>query len=59
MISKGKDQSGGWMIGAEMSASLRMLKDFKHASSNSKGTSLANRFVSDLAIYGKSFMNQR
>jgi hypothetical protein len=46
------------MIGAEMSASLRMLKDFKHASSNSKGTSLANRFVNGLAIYEKSFMNQ-
>jgi hypothetical protein len=27
------------MIGAEISASLRMLKDFKYASSNSKGTS--------------------
>jgi hypothetical protein len=39
MISKGKDESGGWMIGAETSASLRILKDFKHASSNSKGTS--------------------
>jgi hypothetical protein len=59
MISKGKDKSGGWMIGAEMNASLRTLKDFKHASSNSKGTSLANRFVSGLAIYEKSFMNRR
>jgi hypothetical protein len=39
------------MIGAEMSASLRMLKEFKHASSNSKGTSLTNRFISGLAIY--------
>jgi hypothetical protein len=46
------------MISAEMGASLRMLKEFKHASSNSKGTSLANRFVSVLAIFEKSFMNQ-
>jgi hypothetical protein len=38
------------MIGAEMSAFLRMLKDFIHASSNSKETSLAKRFVSGLAI---------
>jgi hypothetical protein len=46
-------------VGAEMSASLKILKEFKHASSNSKGTSLANRFVSGLAIYEKSFMNRR
>jgi hypothetical protein len=45
------------MIGAEMSASLRILKDFKHASSNSKGTSLAKRFISGLAMCEKSFMN--
>jgi hypothetical protein len=31
------------MIGAEMSAFLRMLKGFKHPSSNSKGTSLAKK----------------
>jgi hypothetical protein len=47
------------MIGAEMSASLKILKEFKHASSNSKGTSIANKFVSALAIYKKSFMNRR
>jgi hypothetical protein len=47
------------MVGAEISASLRMLKEFKHASSNSKGTSLPNRFVSGLAIYEKSFINRR
>ena len=41
------------MIDADMSAFLRMLKDFKHASSNSKGTSLAKRFVSGLAIVKK------
>jgi hypothetical protein len=44
------------MIGAEMSASLRILKDFKQASSKSKGTSLAKRFISGLAICEKSFM---
>jgi hypothetical protein len=47
------------MIGAEMSAFLKILKDFKHASSNSKGTSLAKRFVNGLAICEKSFMKRR
>jgi hypothetical protein len=47
------------MIGAEMSASLRILKDFKHASSNSKVISLAKRFVSGLAICENFFMNRR
>ena len=47
------------MIGAEISAFLRILKDFKHASSNSKGTSLAKRFISGLAIYEKSFIKQQ
>jgi hypothetical protein len=47
------------MIGAEMSAFLRMLKDFKHASSNSKGTFLAKRLVSGLAMCEKYFLNQR
>jgi hypothetical protein len=46
------------MIGAEMSASLRILKDFKHVSSNSKGASLAKRFVNGLAMCEKSFMNR-
>jgi hypothetical protein len=36
-----------------------MLKDFKHASSNSKKTSLAKRFVIDLAICEKSFIKRR
>jgi hypothetical protein len=39
------------MIGAEMSAFLKILKYFKHASSNSKGTSLAKRLVNGLAIW--------
>jgi hypothetical protein len=43
------------MIDAEMSAFLRISKDFKHASANSKRTSLAKRFVSGLAICEKSF----
>jgi hypothetical protein len=43
------------MIGVDMSAFLRMLKDFKHASSNSKRTSLAKRFVRGLAISEKIF----
>ena len=45
------------MIGAEMNVFLRMLKDFIQASSNSKGTSLAKRFLSGLAIREKSFIN--
>jgi hypothetical protein len=47
------------MIGATMSAFLKILKDFKHASSNSKGTSLAKRFVRGLAICEKYFMKRR
>jgi hypothetical protein len=47
------------MIGAEMSAFLKILKDFKHALSNSKRTSLAKRFVNCLAIYKKYFMKRR
>ena len=47
------------MIGAEMSAFLRMLKKFKHASSNSKETSLAKIFVSGLAMCEKSFIKWR
>jgi hypothetical protein len=43
------------MIGAEMSALLIILKDFKHASSNSKKTSLAKRLVSGLVMCEKSF----
>jgi len=59
MISKGKDQSGGWMTGAEISAFLRISKACKHASSNSKGTSFANKRVRGLAINEKSFTNLR
>jgi hypothetical protein len=57
MISKGNYQSGGWMIGVEVSAFFKVSKAFKHTSSNSKGTSLAKRLVSGLSICEKSFTN--
>jgi hypothetical protein len=47
------------MIGAEMSAFFKVSKDFIQASSNSKGTSLAKRLISGLAIYEKFFINLR
>jgi hypothetical protein len=43
------------MIYAKISTFLRKLKVFKHASSNSMGTSLAKRFVSGLAMCEKTF----
>ena len=46
------------MIGAEMSAFLRVWKAFKHSSVNSKGTSLASRFVNGLEICEKSLMKR-
>jgi hypothetical protein len=57
MISKGNDQSNGRMIGAEMSAFLRVWKAFKHSSVNSKGASLASKFIRGLEIYEKSLIN--
>jgi len=47
------------MIGAEMSVFFNKLKDAMHASSNSKGASLASKIVSGLAINEKYFMNLR
>jgi len=47
------------MIGAEMSAFLRISKAHKHASSNSKRASLANKRVRGLAMNEKSFINLR
>jgi hypothetical protein len=38
------------MIGAEKGTSFKIRKDFKHSSVNSKGVSLARRFVRGLAI---------
>jgi hypothetical protein len=43
------------MIGAEMRAFFIISKDFKHSSSNSKGASLAKRFVRGVAMYEKIF----
>ena len=47
------------MIGADVSAFLRILSDSKHSSSNSKGTSLAKNLVIGLAIYEKFLINLR
>jgi hypothetical protein len=47
------------MIGVEMSAFFKVSKALRQASSKSKGTSLANRLVSDLAICEKYFINWR
>jgi hypothetical protein len=47
------------MIGAEMSAFLRVLKAFRHSSSKWKGTSLARRLVRGLAILEKLPMMRR
>jgi hypothetical protein len=44
--------------GAEMSAFLRVWKEVKHSFVNSKGASLANRFVRGLAICEKSLINR-
>jgi hypothetical protein len=46
------------MIGVEVSAFFKVSKAFKHASSNLKGTSLAKRLASGLAICEKSFINR-
>ena len=42
------------MIGAKMRAFFIISNDFKHALSNSKGTSLAKIFVSGLVMCEKS-----
>ena len=47
------------MIGVEMSAFFNKLKDVRHASSNSKGASLASKRVSGLAINEKSFYESK
>jgi len=44
------------MIGAEMSAFFNNSKAVRHASSNSKGASLASKRVSGLAMNEKSFI---
>ena len=50
MISKGLDQFGGEMIGAEISFNFSFSHALRHLSSKMKGTSLAKRFVKGLAI---------
>ena len=40
-----------------MSAFFKISKAYKHASSNSKGTSLTNKRVRGLAMNEKSFIN--
>jgi hypothetical protein len=50
MISKGNFQSGGWMIGAEMSAFFKISKASRHSSLKKKGASLAKRLVRGLVI---------
>jgi len=45
------------MIGADVSAFLRILNNSKHLSLNSKGTSLANNLVIGLAICEKFLIN--
>jgi len=57
MISNSLVQSGAEMIGAEISSHFNLSQAFRHPSSKWKGTSLANRFVKDLAILLNSFMN--
>jgi hypothetical protein len=44
------------MIGAETSAYIKIWKAFKLSLVNSKGASLAKRFMRGLAIYEKSLM---
>ena len=56
MISNGNDQSGGWTIRAEMSGFFRLWKASRHSLVNSKGASLANRFVRGLEICEKSLI---
>ena len=58
LTTKGSDQSGGWIMGAEMSAFFIVSKALKHSSVNSKGTSFAKRAVSDRVICEKSLVNR-
>jgi len=58
MFLEGSDQSGGWIMGAEMSAFFMVSKDLKHSSVNSKGMSFAKRAVSGRVICEKSLINR-
>jgi hypothetical protein len=59
MISNGKLQSGGWIIGAEINAFLRVWNAIRNSSSKTKGTSLAKSLVKGWAISEKFLMNLR
>ena len=55
--SKGRVQSGGWIIGAEVKTDFKFSKDVLHSSEKSNLTSLARRFESGFEIFEKSLMN--
>ena len=59
IISKGLDQSGDEMIGAEISSNFSFSHALRYLSSKMKGTSLVKKFVRGLAILLKSLMNIR
>jgi len=57
MILNGLDQSGGEIMGGEISFILSLSQALRHSSSKMKGTSLAKRLVKGLAVLLKSLMN--
>ena len=56
MISNGKDQFGGLIIGATVRAVRSVWKACKHSSSKINGVSLINKLHKGLAILLKSLM---
>jgi hypothetical protein len=50
MISKGKLQSGGWIIGVKIKAFLRVWNAMSHFSSMTNRTSLAKSLVKGWAV---------
>jgi len=59
MISNGLDQSGGEIMGAEISSILNSFQALRQLSSKMKGTPLAKKLVKGLAIFLKFLMNLR
>ena len=57
MISNGLDQSGAYMIGAEISSFFSFSQALRYPLSKVKDTSLAKMLVKGLAIFLKSLMN--
>jgi hypothetical protein len=57
MISKGKPQSKGWIISAEIKAFLRVWNAIRHSSSKTKWVSLAKSLVKGQANSEKVLMN--